>query len=72
MGVVRSMLFAEDTLSIKGIHLTPLGGTTISDTDGGKIKDLFARRLNYRVETDISFVEKVPRIETIEISKSKV
>ncbi|MGB0004642.1 MAG: hypothetical protein WBP74_08305 [Nitrososphaeraceae archaeon] len=72
LGVVRSMLFAEDTLSIKGIHLTPLGGTTISDTDGGKIKDLFARRLNYRVEKDISFAEKVPRIETIEISKSKV
>ena len=72
LGVVRSMLFAEDTLAIKGIHLTPLGGTTISDTDGGKIKDLFARRLNYRVDTDISFVEKVSRIETIEISKSKV
>ena len=72
LGVVRSMLFAEDTLAIKGIHLTPLGGTTISDTDGGKTKDFFARRLNYRVDTDISFVEKVSRIETIEISKSKV
>ena len=72
LGVVRSMLFAEDTLSVKGIHLTPLGGTTISDTDGGRIKDLFARRLNYRVEKDFSFVEKVPKIETIEISKSKV
>ena len=70
--MVRSMLFAEDTLAIKGIHLTPLGGTIISDTDGGKTKDLFARRLNYRVDTDISFVEKVSRIETIEISKSKV
>ena len=66
------MLFAEDTLAIKGIHLTPLGGTIISDTDGGKTKDLFARRLNYRVDTDISFVEKVSRIETIEISKSNV
>lgn len=72
LGVVRSMLFAEDILSIKGIHLTPLGGTTISNTDGGKTKDLFARRLNYHVEKDISFVEKVSRIETIEISKSKV
>jgi len=72
LSVVRSMLFAEDSLSAKGIHLTPLGGTTISDGDGGKIKDLHARRLNYRVETDMSFVEKVPRIETIEISKSKV
>ena len=72
LSVVRSMLFAEDSLSAKGIHLTPLGGTTISDADGGKIKDLHARRLNYRVETDMSFVEKVPRIETIEISKSKV
>lgn len=72
LGVVRSMLFAEDSLSTKGIHLTPLGGTTISDGDGGKIKDLHVRRLNYRVETDMSFVEKVPRIETIEISKSKV
>ena len=72
LGVVRSMLFAEDSLSVKGIHLTPLGGMTILDGDGGKIKDLYARRLNYRVETDIRFVEKVPRIETIEISKSKV
>ena len=72
LGVIRSMLFAEDTLPLKGIHLTPLGGTTILDGDGGKIKDLYARRLNYRVETDISFVEKVSRIETIEISKSKI
>ena len=72
LSVVRSMLFAEDSLSAKGIHLTPLGGTTISDGDGEKIKDLHSRRLNYRVETDMSFVEKVPRIETIEISKNKV
>ncbi len=72
LGVVRSMLFAEDKLSIKGIHLTPLGGTTISDQDDGKIKDLHARRLNYLVETEIRFMERVPRIETIEISKSKI
>ena len=72
LSVVRSMLFAEDTLAFKGLHLTPLGGTTISDTDAGKIKELFARRLNYRVDTDLSFVEKVSRIESIEISKRKV
>ena len=38
LGVGRSMLFAEDSLSVKGIHLTPLGGITILDGDGGKNK----------------------------------
>jgi hypothetical protein len=70
--LVRSILFAEDSLISKGISFTLLGGTLITSEDGSKLKDLFARRLLCRVETDIHFVDKVPRMEKIELTKKKI
>lgn len=68
LGVVRTLLFSEDILATKGIHLTPLGGNTISSQPGVEMsKDLFARRLIYRAEADVRFINKLSRIEKIEI-----
>lgn len=72
LGVVKSILFADDSLISKGISLTLLGGTLITSEDGSKLKDLFGRRLVCRVETDIHFVDKVARMEKIELTKKKI
>jgi len=69
LAIIRSLLFAEDTLSGNGINLAPLGGASIPILDGSKSKELFARRLVYRAEADLRFINKLSKIEKIEIGK---
>lgn len=76
--VIKSMLFAEEELATKRIHLTPLRGTNLSlmasdakDKDD-KRKDLSGRRLVYVAETDLKFDIHVPVIQKIEVAEKEI
>ena len=69
MDVIKSMLYAEDPLASKHIHIKPLSGMNLSVMMEGKIKDLKGRRLVYMAEIDIKFETKVSQIRKIEVSE---